>query len=335
MWEMTHVDLEIVLASYNGQAYIAEQLRSLQKCKGYADWVVRVLVVDDASVDRTAEIVASFAKNDPRIVWIPAVDGTQGPVANFSRGLELTRAPYVMLCDQDDVWTVHKMRLQFDLCCEYEQKCGKEDPLLIFSDLQVVDEKLQTLSPSFFSYQKVTPEWSSRFGQLLLQNVAPGCSMLLNRSLIDKALPIPPQAVMHDWWLILVARAFGHILWTDRALVKYRQHGKNQVGAQRINWRRLLSLQNYCRSLSRNLQRQGYQAQYFYQRYHVDPALRLESNAMASLKQMRLLPNSSLWQRLSGFIRGDIRKNNLLRNIGLLLVLLLWYKTEGSEAQKR
>ena len=261
---MTLADLEIVLASCNGQAHIAEQLRSLQNCSGYTDRVARILVVDDASVDSTADIVAGFAVDDPRIVWVPAAGERLGVVANFSRGLELTQSPYVMLCDQDDVWTTDKISKQLQLFGEHEKDLDRKQPLLIFSDLQVVDEKLQVLSPSFFSYQQIAPEWSEKFSQLLVQNVAPGCTLLLNRALIDKALPIPSQAVMHDWWLILVARAFGQVLWSDRALVKYRQHGKNQIGAQRINWRRLLSLQNYCRSLSRNLKQQGYQAQYFY-----------------------------------------------------------------------
>jgi len=75
--------LDIVLASYNGQDFIAEQLRSLQRCCGYTEKVCRVLVVDDASDDHTAAIVADFSKHDPRIVWFPSLQGRQGVVAFF------------------------------------------------------------------------------------------------------------------------------------------------------------------------------------------------------------------------------------------------------------
>jgi len=85
--------LDIVLSSYNGQNFISEQLRSLQLYFGYAEKVCRVLVVDDASDDHTAAIVADFSKHDPWIVWFPSLQGRQGVVANFVRGLNC------LLCD--------------------------------------------------------------------------------------------------------------------------------------------------------------------------------------------------------------------------------------------
>ncbi|MEA3544361.1 MAG: glycosyltransferase family 2 protein [Thermodesulfobacteriota bacterium] len=321
---MNHTGLEIVLASYNGQTFIAEQLISLQSCVGYSDCVERVLVVDDASVDNTAAIVASFAKHDPRIVWIPAVDGRRGVVANFARGLSLTCSPYVMLCDQDDVWAPDKISLQLELCREYEKSHGREQPLLVFSDLQVVGAKLQQLSPSFFSYQKLEPEWSERLSQLLIQNVAPGCTLLLNRALIDKALPVPPQAVMHDWWLMLVARGFGQILWLDQPLVQYRQHGGNQIGAKQLDWRWLFALKKHCQVAAENLKRQGRQAQILWQRYGHDSDLQLEESDRLALAEIGQLAGSSVRQRLCSFMRGNLRKNNILRNLGLLLVLVVW-----------
>ena len=316
--------LDIILASYNGQTYISDQLRSLQRCADYTERVKCVLVVDDASEDNTAHIVAQFSEQDPRIVWIPSLQGRQGVVANFARGLSLSAAPYVMLCDQDDVWNPDKIRLQLELCHKHEKSYGEGEPLLIFADLQVVDEDLQVLSPSFFSYQKIAPEWAKKFRHLLIQNVAPGCTLLLNRPLIDKALPIPPQAVMHDWWLILVARAFGQILWLDQPLVQYRQHGGNQVGAKRISWQWIFSLRERCQMATENLILQGVQAKIFRQRYGNDLNLQIDKREYVALEEVGQLSDSTIWQRLCCFFRGNLRKNSVLRNLGLLLVLVVW-----------
>jgi len=316
--------LDIVLASYNGQDFIAEQLCSLQLCFGYAEKVCRVLVVDDASDDHTAAIVADFSKHDSRIVWFPSLQGRQGVVANFARGLNLSTAPYVMLCDQDDVWLTDKIRLQLDCLQRYEEQQDTQEPVLVFSDLHVVNRELQQLSRSFFAYQNLNPQWAEKFSQLLLQNVAPGCTMLLNRLLLEKALPFPPQVMMHDWWLMLVARAFGQILWLDQPLVEYRQHRGNQVGAQAVNWRWMFSLRQRCVVAAENLRRQGRQALTFHQFYRDDSALLLDVHDRKAVQQIGQLPESTLRQRLNGFVRGTLRKNSFLRNAGLLLVLLFW-----------
>lgn len=322
--------LEIVLACYNGQNYIAEQLRSLQECFGYADIVERVLVVDDASSDDSASIVACIAESDPRIVWISAEGERRGVVRNFDRGLRLTHSPYVMLCDQDDVWLTEKISCQLELCLKHEKKFGPKTPLLIFSDLLVVNDKLQTISSSFFSYQKIKPEWVEKIENLLMQNVAPGCTFFLNRALVEKALPIPEQAVMHDWWLLLVARVFGQVLWLDKSLVKYRQHSGNQVGAKRINWHWVFSWRRYRRQSIHSLKRQSVQAQFFQWRFQKELSQQLKEKELIALRDICLLHSSSLGQRLNGFVGGQLRKNSILRNIGLFVVLIFWDKDKKS-----
>jgi len=210
-----------------------------------------------------------------------------------------------MLCDQDDVWLADKIRLQLDCLQRYEQQQDEQEPVLVFSDLHVVNHDLQQLSRSFFAYQNLHPQWAEKFSQLLLQNVAPGCTMLLNRPLIEKALPFPPQVMMHE-------------------LVQYRQHQNNQVGAKRINWRWLLSLPQRCAMATENLKRQGRQTWIFHQLYQADSALLLDDHDLDALQMMGQLPGSTLRHRLEGFVRGTLRKNSFLRNAGLLLVLLLW-----------
>ncbi len=84
-------------------------------------------------------------------------------------------------------------------------------------------------------YQGIRPKVDDPLKVLLVQNFMTGCTMLVNRRLLDIALPIPKEALMHDWWLALCAAVFGHIGFIDKPLVKYRQHGGNEVGAKHIS----------------------------------------------------------------------------------------------------
>jgi len=215
-----------------------------------------------------------------------------------------------------------KIRLQLDCLQRYEQQHDEQEPVLVFSDFHVVNRDLQSLSRSFFAYQNLNSQWTEKFSQLLLQNAAPGCTMLLNWPLLEKALPFSPQVMMHDWCLMMVARTFGQILWLDQPLVEYRQHRGNQVGAQAINWRWLFSLRQRCVVAAENLRRQGRQALTFHQFYRGDSALLLDDHDRDALRMMGQLPVATLRHRLEGFVRGTLRKNSFLRNAGLLLVLL-------------
>jgi len=73
---------------------------------------------------------------------------------------------------------------------------------------------------------------SDKFNRVITQNYVTGCAMLINRSLLKMSLPIPSEAIMHDWWIALIASAYGKTFQIYQPLVKYRQHGTNEVGAK-------------------------------------------------------------------------------------------------------
>jgi hypothetical protein len=116
---------------------------------------------------------------------------------------------------------------------DLEQRHGTAAPLLVDTDLEVVDEHLRVLADSFWRFSRIHPERITRLSRLLMQNFVTGCTMMVNRPLLTLALPIPVGAVMHDWWLALVAIRFGHARPIPKATVLYRQHGRNEVGADR------------------------------------------------------------------------------------------------------
>ena len=168
--------------------------------------------------------------------------GRLGPCVNFAKLLEHAPGKYIMFCDQDDVWLPEKIEMTMQKMKEMEERYGGDTPLLVHTDAKVVDENLQVVAPSYWQYQKVDPSELS-LNRLLVQNQVTGCTMMVNRALLDRALPVPLDARMHDWWLALTAVAFGKIGRVDEATLLYRQHGTNDSGAQEV---RLFSM---CRKL--------------------------------------------------------------------------------------
>ena len=142
-------------------------------------------------------------------------------------GLE---AVYVMPCDQDDIWVEEKIAVTM----QRMQAMEAEDsnlPILVHSDLTVVSADNEEISSSYMSYQGLNAKRNT-LGPLLLSNTVTGCTALLNEALVRQCIPVSPEAIMHDWWLALVASAFGRISYIESALVLYRQHGTNAVGAK-------------------------------------------------------------------------------------------------------
>jgi hypothetical protein len=112
-----------------------------------------------------------------------------------------------------------------------ELRIGNTMPLLIYSDLEVVDFNLKTIAPSFMKYQGLTHPKTDPMGQFLIQNTVTGCATLFNRHLLIVGGNIPANAIVHDWWLALCAASFGYVDYIPLALVKYRQHSGNLIGA--------------------------------------------------------------------------------------------------------
>src|SRR5690606_13737176 len=150
----------------------------------------------------------------------------------FARLLGASTADYIMFCDQDDVWLPGKVTLTLAKMQELEAACGAETFLLVHTDLRIVDENLNLVADSGHRYQQIDPDRGNTLGRLLVQNIATGCTIMVNRALRDLALPIPGAALMHDHWLSLVSACFGKIAYLPEPTLLYRQHSGNKVGAQ-------------------------------------------------------------------------------------------------------
>ena len=147
-------------------------------------------------------------------------------------GWARTPAAYWMFSDQDDVWHPDKVRKTLAVMQAAERKYGSAMPLLVHCDMRVTRGTGMEIAPSYVRYQKMSPE-RHHFRQLLVQNNVTGGAMMINRALLEKILekPVPEHMVMHDHWIALLAAAFGKVIFLDRALYDYRQHGDNVLGA--------------------------------------------------------------------------------------------------------
>jgi rhamnosyltransferase len=224
-------DLVILLSSFNGSKFIAEQINSIRR-QSYAGWTL--LVRDDGSSDNTVGIVESLAAADSRIGILRDAKGNLGPAASFGVLLARARdsgARYVAIADQDDVWLPGKLARELELLRDQEAAAGPALPLLVHSDLAVVREDLTLLHRSFLEFQGIRHQTASPLARLLVQNFVTGSTVVVNRALLEAAVPVP-QVIMHDWWLALCAAALGRILYLPEATVLYRQHGSNAQGSQ-------------------------------------------------------------------------------------------------------
>ncbi|MCB1118653.1 MAG: glycosyltransferase family 2 protein [Chlamydiia bacterium] len=276
--------VDVLVATYNSAHYIEEQLQSLPK-QG-----VNLIVRDDASQDDTVERIQKYTQP-----FIAEKNG--GVLNNFSTLLEISKAPYSCLSDGDDVWLPDKLSLSLAKMKEFE---SADIPVLIHTDLIVVDEQLQTLSPSYWHYSSINPQYNT-LNRLLAQNVVTGCTVMINKSLRDLALPIPPNCVMHDWWLALVASAFGKIAYIDRPTVLYRQHRNNVIGAKRSLWnknRRTILTKMHAQTV------------HFLQRYQG----KLTSDQITLLENFLLFLESSPLRRYQLLKKYAFYKQGFLRN---------------------
>ena len=224
--------IQILMATYNGERFVETQLESIL-AQTFTNF--ELLVSDDCSTDATRDILQRFASADERVRLVDSGRRFGGARDNFLWLLAQATAPYVAFCDQDDLWLPDKVELGLKTLHELEGTWGKGAPLLVFSDVAVAAEDLSIIDPSFLSYSGLNPKHSG-LARLLVQNLAPGCTVITNRALYHDVLRIPEDVspvIMHDWWLMLAASALGHIGFVDKPTMLYRQHAHNSVGAEK------------------------------------------------------------------------------------------------------
>jgi len=225
------VNVDILLATYNGERYLEEQLNSILS-QTYQNY--RVLIRDDGSNDKTLTIIDAYISKYPGKFELVA-DGLphRGATLSFAYLIEKSTSEYIMLCDQDDVWFDDKIEISLShMVTLKENHPGL--PLLVFSDLVEVDQELKVLNTSFMKSQRLFPEIIDDPIKVLSLNVVAGCTTMFNQLAKSVILPIVSSKIVHDQWIAANISKYGHVSFISKPTIMYRQHTSNAVGANKI-----------------------------------------------------------------------------------------------------
>ena len=207
--------VDILIATYNGEKYLQQQLFSIL-AQDYANW--RVLFHDDGSSDNTVGIIREFCNMDSRFVFID--DGLifKSPALNFMHLLKQSTQDYICFCDQDDIWIENKLSV---LITNFKQsripKAIISSGYIFSSDdnriLGLLNYQIRTLSELLF-----------------INGGIHGSRSMINASMREQMISYSGPLNMHDHLMAQIACSFGEIIYIDTPLFFYRQHSSNVTG---------------------------------------------------------------------------------------------------------
>lgn len=233
-------NVAILMATFNGERYIEEQLQSLAN-QTYKN--ITVYIHDDQSTDGTLEVIRKFAAQSDLKIHIFEDQQRRGCRDSFIAMLEHVEANYYMFSDQDDVWLPEKISKSLALLAKLENSEGEAGhmPCLVHTDQVVVDANLNIISRSIWEAKGIDVLAHRKLGILGSSNIYAGCTEIFNRALRDKSLEYNLQVRYHDYWVAIVAVAFGKVASLAEGTILYRQHGFNSVSAcletSCLNWK--------------------------------------------------------------------------------------------------
>ena len=220
--------VNILMSTYNGQQFLAEQIRSIQE-QSYTDWTL--FIRDDGSSDNTKEILKDFEHQDSRIHLIDSDKSDNlGVIKSFHKLVNHDRADYYFFSDQDDVWLPNKLELSL----KEAQNYLADLPLMVYMDLKVVNQDLEIMTESMVKSQ--SHHANTELVQELTENTVTGGVAMINHALAEMWQETD-DILMHDWYLALLASAFGNLVFIDQPGELYRQHSDNVLGARTLSKR--------------------------------------------------------------------------------------------------
>jgi len=329
MSDRSQISIQVMLASYNGGAFLRPQVESIL-AQEYVD--VNILLRDDGSSDDSLKAISGLSD---KISINTNQSDLKGHLANFS-GLCLIALnepfQYFAFSDQDDIWHTNKLITCIKRLHELENEHGSDTPILVHSDLRVVDNSLDEIAPSFIRFQGIPDPQEHSFDKFLHQNVATGCTFVFNRALLELATPVPEETVIHDWWFALVAKYYGIIDFIDQPLIDYRQHQQNAIGAISQSKQRSFFNSYLYRALSnfpKHLCAATKQANSLYE-LEGQGRNQLTRNGKKQLEQFKVLRSSGIFSRIA-YVNHVIAKGRPFTDklyLYTVLFLLPWMTSE-------
>lgn len=227
------MEISVIVATYNGEKYIIDQLKSLVNQTKKPDEIV---ISDAGSEDDTVNLSREFLKNSG--IFYRVIESKQrlSVNENFIKAVGVTRGGYIFFSDQDDVWKEDKVEIVSDKMLRGNYDC-------VFHNASVVDEDMNCFGYSIWDRVGFSVEYREKeffggdnklFDKILSNgNVITGMCMAFKRDFILKYAEIP-QGVLYDFWFAMCLTLTGTAFSLDRELVFYRQHKDNVCGGKKL-----------------------------------------------------------------------------------------------------
>ena len=232
------LNVSVALCTYNGAAYLEQQLLSILGQSLRPDEIV---VSDDGSTDETLAVLervveAWRAEDAAHVVEIMVLRNATalGVTANFEQALAACSGDLIALSDQDDVWQPARLEI---MVAEFKRR---PELVLLHSDARLVDADGAPIGQTLLaalgvsSSNRAEVHAGGAFDVLLRRNIVTGATMMVRRESVERSRPFP-AAWVHDEWLAMVAALTGEVDFLDETLIDYRQHGGNQIGASSLD----------------------------------------------------------------------------------------------------
>nr|MBP3599375.1 glycosyltransferase family 2 protein [Eubacterium sp.] len=304
-------EIHIVLATYNGAKFIKEQLDSILN-NSWKDLTIEVC--DDGSTDETLEIVSKYVKTYDNVT-LHRNEKNLGYVMNFMEGIKRSQSPYIMLCDQDDIWHVDKIQKTYNRMRELEKEMSSQVPLLVYSDAMNFDSDTGEELGSFHKSSHLDTE-KVDLAHLLMENKCIGCTVMVNGVIRDYLKELSPAIRVHDWWLALICSCFGKIAYLDESTLQYRQHSGNMIGGSGFS--------TYVGNRLKNMQKQKLairatfeQGKAFYQTF----SGQLENDAKDVLATFARMDAAGFLRRRLWLVQYGFWKSGIVRNVALFFMI--------------
>lgn len=225
--------VDILLSTYNGELYLEEQINSIVR-QTFTSWIL--IIRDDGSTDDTRKIISKYCKQYPeKVREIADSNGNVGSSLSFALLLEQSKSKYIMFCDQDDVWLEDKIEITYNEITKLEKE-NMQLPLMIFTDLYVVDEELNIINNSFMNELKLFPDVINNIHKALALNVVAGCTIMINNKAKIYILPFYKYFI-HDYWMAINIINYGKCKYLNKQTILYRQHRNNVYGTFKVNYK--------------------------------------------------------------------------------------------------
>ena len=303
-------EIEIILATYNGEKYLREQLDSVL-ANTFTDFEIHICA--DGSTDGTLEIAREYVEKYSQItLW--ENQENQGYTKNFLQAVKRETASYFMFCDQDDIWMPDKIEQTYRAIKEAEE--AKEIPILVYTDAFNYDNDTKKDTGSFHKTSHLDTKKVDT-AHLFMENKCIGCTIMCNAKVRDYITELPEEIRVHDWWVALICSHFGKVVYLDKMTLHYRQHRDNMIGTSSF-FHYLTERLRHVKEQRQALQATFAQGKAFYQLYGdwiEDPKKKKIACEFA------ILAEENWMMRRIKACRYGFLKSGMVRNIALFFLI--------------